>query len=234
MKYILSIPSYNLLNETKNLIKEIYSSASFDFEIIVIDNGSQENFNELYQFKNLQMIRNQINMSVSHAWNQAIDYALSKNYDLILLNNDIVLRNDTLNNLVKFASKTTKYGLICATAYEDFDTLKTAIPTHFTIENQHNFALFLIKQFVMKEIGHFDDKNFPDYFNDYDYLNRLKNNNIYFCTYTGSLFYHLESLTTKKYNLNLSTKYNHSLLNYIKKWGSPPNAESLKSPHFQI
>lgn len=223
----ISIPFYNLVKETKDVLKQILKSdINFPYQILLVDNGSSEeaNFQE-FKVQNLKIIKNQINFGVSYAWNQALDFAFkdSNSEILILLNNDIIFPKDSIKNLINFSLKSTKFSLISALAVEKIEDLEKEFP-FFSIEDQPNFSFFLIKKGLFKTIGYFDEKNFPIYFNDYDYLYRIKLAGCYGCAFTGSLFYHLESLTLKRTNLIFN--YSNSLNDYIKKWGGPPRCET--------
>jgi len=91
---ILSIilVNYNAMQITLDCIKSIYEKTiNIAFEIILVDNGSDDNAQELVkkEFPNVKIIYNKQNKGFAQANNQAI--IISSGKYVLLLNNDTII-----------------------------------------------------------------------------------------------------------------------------------------------
>lgn len=99
------IPNYNggdLIK--KNLPKVISSLENYDFEIIIVDDGSSDNSASVIEdfkseHKSLHLIKNEKNKGFSPTINKGINSA--KGEHIILLNNDVYPKNDFLKSALK-------------------------------------------------------------------------------------------------------------------------------------
>lgn len=73
----------------------------FNYKIIVVENNSQDGSSEeLSQLKDIELIQNQQNLGFSGGMNTGIKFALSRNYDaLVILNNDTYVDENFLQAL---------------------------------------------------------------------------------------------------------------------------------------
>lgn len=103
--------NYNGLEDTIESIISLQKQ-SYKIDIIVVDNYSRLNEGEAIQrkFSNVQVICTSENVGFSGGNNLAIDYAIKKNYDYILL-----INNDTIadKNLVKELMKQIDENCVC-------------------------------------------------------------------------------------------------------------------------
>ena len=115
-KISIIIPNYESINELKLCIDSIFSSKSQDLiDIIVVDNNSSENVKKyLLNMKSegkIDLILNNINYGFSYAINQGINIS-NKNSDILLLNNDAILTEGSIEHLQNYAYTLPDCGLI--------------------------------------------------------------------------------------------------------------------------
>lgn len=106
MKLSIIIVSYNTCEITCQCLKSIYSSKwDIPFEIILVDNNSQDNTLECIQrdFLNVKIIANTENKLFAIANNQAA--AIAKGEYLLLLNSDTIIEDDNICKLIHYMDK---------------------------------------------------------------------------------------------------------------------------------
>mgnify|MGYP005855780171 CR=1 FL=1 len=115
---ILSYNVKDLLDQTLNSIKEaiIYTKIkkpNLVFEVIVVDNNSSDGADLLVEKKHkfAKLIRNKQNLGFAHGNNVGVT-ATNKNSKYVLfINNDVVLKKDTLLTMYEFMERTPNCGL---------------------------------------------------------------------------------------------------------------------------
>lgn len=116
-------------------------------------------------------LRNVKNKGVSSSYNQGIKTSNSKYY--LIVNNDIVFRNDSVDNLLKFA-RSKDYGMV--TVVDTLRCFKTDYLS-FQIEEKEWEGLcnscFILKDWVIDKVGFYDEAYWPAYCEDLDYLHRM-------------------------------------------------------------
>lgn len=103
MDLSIVIVSWNVKDVLRNNLKSIFNSkGSFDFEVFVVDNDSADGTAEMVSktFPSVHLIPNNSNLGFSKANNQAIKKA--KGDFILLLNPDMELKEDTLDNMLKW------------------------------------------------------------------------------------------------------------------------------------
>ena len=105
MNLSIIVPSYNtkiLLDRCLNSIYESLKDATIDFEVIIIDNASNDGTIELLsnKYPRVKKILNKENLGYGKANNQGIRKA-SGEY-ILLLNSDIIVRNNAIGKLFSF------------------------------------------------------------------------------------------------------------------------------------
>ena len=101
MSYKLSIiiVNYNGKKFIKKCLESINLSEYKNYEIIIVDNASQDNSIELViPQNNIKIIKNKKNVGFSEANNQAVK--ISKGDYLFFLNNDTKIKKDTISNII--------------------------------------------------------------------------------------------------------------------------------------
>lgn len=105
---IVNFKTYEL---TRQAIESIYNSqTNYQFEIIVIDNHSQDQSPEKLSkdFPEIRMIVNEENVGFSRANNQGIK--ASRGRYLLLLNSDTIIEQNTIDVMVRFMDQHTEVG----------------------------------------------------------------------------------------------------------------------------
>lgn len=98
------IPNYNGKKYLKGCLDAIYDIEQLNFEVIIIDNASQDDdFKWLSQYSNLHFKQLDKNYGFSRAVNEGI--RLAKGEYVLLLNNDTVIEKNFVQELVKTIKK---------------------------------------------------------------------------------------------------------------------------------
>ena len=97
------IPTFNRGNDLIECIQSIRNQNYTNYQIVIIDDNSQDDTRSLLNnyYSDLQLIHLDSNQGASTATNIGINYALSKNAELILrLDSDTIVDNSYLEMLV--------------------------------------------------------------------------------------------------------------------------------------
>lgn len=179
--------SYNLKQVCIQCIESIRKHNKPDtYEIIVVDNASSDGVYEwLKEQKDIKLIRNEENLGFPKGSNQGIKAAGSN--DILLLNNDIEIQPNTIFCLRMGLYETSRTGAagcvsnyagngqtIDCTGYTPDDCRAYAktcnVPCKNPYENKSylgGFAL-LLRQGIIEQIGMFDERFSPGYYEDND------------------------------------------------------------------
>jgi GT2 family glycosyltransferase len=213
--YII-ILNWNKLKETLECVESALKTEYPNFEIVLIDNHSQEFAGEIIcaRFPQVKVIENKSNLGYTGGNNQGIKYALERGADYIwLLNNDTIVEKETLGNLVKSAQGDEKIGLVSPLIYyfEAPDKIEgrgrlidwkkrriiclTTGPRTGSFENisgpdvMVTGTALLIKKKVVDTIGYLDESFFA-YYEDDDYsIRALKAGFINFVSGSSKVFH---------------------------------------------
>ena len=99
MKASIIIPVHNCVEYTKKCIESIRQNAnSDDYEIIVINNASNDETEGYLKSSRVIVINNKENIGVAKAWNQGIRTA--KGEFLFIINNDIIVCKNFIENMI--------------------------------------------------------------------------------------------------------------------------------------
>jgi len=191
--------SYNTEDYTIQALKSMKDTDYDDYEIILIDNGSEEKsrinlrkFLENFEIKN-KIIYKEIspNQGFSGGCNIGMYEALKNNSDyVLLLNNDIkIIRDNWLKLFVESSEGDEKIGIVgCKLIYSDGGVQHAGSgvnmlgPYNITNENVSETkecdcvigAAFLIKKDVIEKIGFLDEGFLPGYYEESDFCFRAK------------------------------------------------------------
>jgi len=80
VKPIILIPVYN---EEKQLNVLLSKMQGLNFDILVIDDGSEDRTSDVAKAYNVKLIRNKVNLGKGTALRKGFEYALNRGYDLI-------------------------------------------------------------------------------------------------------------------------------------------------------
>lgn len=191
MKASVIIPNLNGAGWLKDSIDSIYAQSVTDFELIVIDNASEDESLDIARSytdnDNYILIENSENTGFSYAVNQGIKIA--KGEYVVLFNNDAFAEADFLKNLIKTAEEKPKVFAVQSLMIRHFEReLADDAGDYVTLfgfackrgdgmyakrytKTQRIFSACggasLYKKSVLDEIGYFDETFFA-YFEDVD------------------------------------------------------------------
>jgi len=116
------IVNWNNKKILQDCLESIYNTqVNYSYEIIVVDNNSEDGSVELIKnkFVDVILIENNNNFGFAKANNQAIKIAKT-DYILLLNNDTIITQNDCFGNMVRFMQKTPGVGVLgCKLLYPD-------------------------------------------------------------------------------------------------------------------
>jgi GT2 family glycosyltransferase len=119
-KVVIVILNWNKPDDTIECLKSVYNIDYDNYEVLLIDNASTDDsvykINQNYPY--LKIIENNENNGFTGGNNQGIRIALERGADYVwLLNNDTVVKQDTLKLIVEVASSSDQIGLVSPAIY---------------------------------------------------------------------------------------------------------------------
>ena len=195
MKLSIIIPVYNQHEMTRECIEAVHRSGTNhykvwgDFEVIIVDNGSNPPTGKECPYGRATYIRNEANLGFPVACNQGIRAA--KGDAIILLNNDVIVTPGALNRLAErleefaIVGPCTNYaaGLQAVTipVYQDEQELnreaeKWAV-AHAGETQEVNWVIgfcMAFKKSLFDEIGEFDESIWPCSGEELDFCMRAR------------------------------------------------------------
>lgn len=243
MKLSIIIVNYKTPDLLLNCVNSINKSiVDFEFEIIIVDNDSNDNSEILIKsnFANIIWINNSTNEGFGRANN--IGYKFSKGEYILLLNSDTLIFNDTLQKTIEsfeklendFVAATVvlkgeegnvqKSAFYANASFKEILTYNTLFDFLFKPKIQNDKiraihgAFFLIKRNVIDEIGFFD----PDFFmysEEFDLCNRIIKNNYQLSILNEIYIIHLEGKSSFSNNWNTRQRLASIALLFKKKYG---------------
>lgn len=218
MNHVLfAVPVLNRYDLLNCLLISLTKSELAPDQIMVIDNGNQKE--EIYIPFDLRerttIVSPGRNVGTAGAWNYAL-YA-SKDF-LILSNDDIEVFPNTL-------------PLLVGAAMQHPDKLM------FVPESGTGcaFSFCLFRRKVLDVVGAFDPLFWPYYFEDNDYVYRMKLAGVHneFCV-RGCNYHHVGSATLRAKNEEEQQEHHRQFRAlkkyYLMKWGGPPLSEEYDTP----
>lgn len=142
------IVNFNRFDLTYNCIKSIYKfSPNLNFEIIVVDNNSTIGTSAQIEqdYPNVVWVKNNKNMGFAFANNQGINVA-SGEY-ILLLNNDTLFIENTLNKIVEYYKSLDKPALIGCKLLNEDRSFQISIADFDNLLNLFGENTFLYKIF---------------------------------------------------------------------------------------
>ncbi len=119
--------NYNVKEFVLNLIISLKKALTkYSYEIIVVDNASQDGSVEFLQekFQDVNVIANNKNLGFGKANNQALE--ISKGKYILLINPDAIVREDTFEKMISFFERTKEAGLAGCKVLNPNGTLQLA------------------------------------------------------------------------------------------------------------
>ena len=197
MNLSIVIVSFNTQKILKNCLNSIFQNRfKGKLEVIVIDNNSLDGSSSMVEkeFNKVVLVKNKENVGFAKAVNQGIKK--SKGKFVLLLNSDIIVKENSLNLLFDFTKDKddlgvlggrllNKEGSIQGSCYYLPTLWRTIIKSEsllkYAPQGQEHIqveavigAVFLIPKKIIKKVGLLDERYFI-YFEDLDYCRRIKN-----------------------------------------------------------
>ena len=206
MGFFVGIPTLNRYDLLAECIDGILAGTAVPDKIYVIDNGSKW---EGHPSSVVEVIRPGRNLGVAASWNTL--HRMLQPADLIILNDDVVVGNNTLQAM-----------------------LETPGP-FVTANGTQCFCVFLLRSECWQSIGQFDETFYPAYHEDNDYHIRMRLRGIVDqCPRSDGYRDNGPSATKGMFTPNELAQFNASFqacrAYYNRKWGGPPRLERFKSP----
>jgi GT2 family glycosyltransferase len=207
--FAIGIPTIN--RGLDLMLPSIMLYAQRDFpntDIYIIDNGKQGLKEKVAPFKRVHLIEEETNLGVSASWNKLCkEFIFKNNKYALILNDDIYLGGN--ESVVNEVIKKNKSGFMKAHA---------------------TWAAFIISKPVFDKVGEFDENLYPAYFEDNDYLYRMKLANVV----VDKSMKLLPLVMRHSSSINKDPKLNKDFIKnknyFVDKWGGEPNREKFKKP----
>ena len=241
------IPVFNRWQYTKECLISLNAQEYKNFKVVVVDHGStDETYNCLKnEFPNVIVLKGDESMWWTAATNLGIKYAVKENCSHILcLNNDLIVNSNYIQAFIDLSAKQPK-SLIGSIAIDKNNTdkvifkgiiwnkwtakyqslaKKNEIPYNYEKSEYYYSDLLpgrgtLIPVSAFKEVGFFDEVNFPHYGADEDFSLRCKRNGYALLVSKKAIVKSVVEAT------GLNKISNQSLLKYLK-----DVLNSIKSP----
>jgi len=230
-KVLVVMLTFNLLDKTKQAIESIRSW--HDWDLFVIDNESTDGTQEWLKEQNIPFVSKKT--SVASAQNIGIEKFLAGAYDyFLLLNNDIVLRYNTIDKLVEAMEKNPALGALTAQEILDCDPYAVDLISDYEgkvediVDIPHSaYSCTLLRRSAVEQVGFFDPLFTPRYIEDNDYTLRLRLAGWQFGKLSGALYYHMLGGVVRTIEAEGQGKGYHwdkNIAYYTEKWGIHPHS----------
>jgi len=200
------IPTVNRKDLLMNALK-IYCKLFPNITKLILDNGNQD---IPCDDENTWVWQSKENLGVAASWNFLIGKAIINDFKyFLILNDDVVLQKDE-NELKEIISKGT-------------------IETFYLCRPFYNWSSYILTKNVYEKVGAFDEKFKKAFFEDNDYMYRMK--------LAGVQIKYVDDLNPGIYLNSQTIEKNPTLSGYIEnreyflqKWGGLPDSETFKTP----
>ncbi len=204
-KFAIGIPTYNRLDLLHPAL--LFYLRDFPYtKIYIVDNGNQ-NISEKIKHPNIDVLVQEKNIGVASSWNLLCDTIFETNDYAIILNDDIYLgRKDW-----------------------EIDNLLTNYKKDFYVTMQ-DWCAFILPKYTYKKVGKFDEEFYPAYYEDNDYIYRLKLNRsiVFQIPFLNPFLFQSSQTIDKEPSIRNYVQRNKE--RYIQKWGGEPNKETFIKP----
>lgn len=246
------IPVYNQIHFTKKCVESIKLNTRESYEIIVIDNASDDGTDEYLRDEGIKTITNNENLGFPAAINQGIKASVGEY--ICLLNNDIEVLDGWLEPLMEEASKkdiasagplqVDAEGNIwhCGTLFYQDGTEYARVPYHeymgFPAEESFfgpsvrypsmNMGCAIMRSEVFADVGLLDEETyeFPGNYEDVDWMLRARKKGLSHVFVPSSKIIHYGSKTQNDLNENrngiANSALHKNLRKFLDKWKSEP------------
>lgn len=240
------IPTYNQLPYLKECIESIAQYTGTPYELIIIDNASDDGTAEfLKSSQGLRFRINEENLGFAGAVNQGL--MMAKGTTLMILNNDSVVTTNWLTNLLVCLHSDPQFGIVGpVTNYISGEQL-IHVSYHDTAEmqqfsksynhsNAHSWTVterltgfcMLIRRDDFYRLGYFDEGFEIGNCEDDDYGLRARLLGMQLIIAKDTFIHHYGSVSMKTLNSRFEQVYANNLTFYSSKWEDPHEMLSLQ------
>lgn len=245
------IPVYNQWDYTYNCLKSILStSADCSYEIIIADDGSTDDTERLSELiKNVNHIRNPKNLGFLRNCNNAAEWARGKY--ILFLNNDTCVLDGWLSSLIDIMERDSSVGMAGSKLIYPDGTLQEAggivwndgtglnygrgrDPEHaeYNYVKEVDYisgASIMIRKSLWLDIGGFDERYIPAYFEDSDLAFEIRKRGYKVVYQPKSALIHFERTSYGDTDTNTFRLMEQNRPKFMEKWADTLQKDSL--PH---
>lgn len=251
------VVTYNSSKHIKECLQSIIDSmGSLKYQIILIDNNSQDNtLNVINQYKDIKVICNDENIGYAKACNQATPFINGNN--ILFLNPDTLIQGDLIQKSMNFLKLDNENGIlgvkllnhdkslqysvgrfptISNLIFDKVFFLNKILPVYFQRKESYyskvNYpdwvsgAFFLVEKEVIDKIGGFDEEYFM-YMEEVDFCYRAKQAGWQTVFYPETSVVHYNLGKSEKNRYNKYINQRIGLVNFFKKFYSSKKLNSL-------
>jgi len=208
MSFAIGIPTLNRADLLLPTLAKYVTEDFKDIEIHIIDNGKQD-LSFLNVFPNVYLYEQEHNIGVAASWNKLCKIIFEKHNHALIINDDVYLgyNTDTINSVIE--------------KYE-----------YSLVQSYVSWSVILMSKYMYDYIGDFDETFYPAYYEDSDYLYRMKLKGI-----RQDVEAELNpqtvriSMTQERDPELVNASMEANRLRYIEKWGNSPLLETFLTPY---
>ena len=206
--FTVGIPTINQYDKLKDRLA-LYCMDMPEIPFIIIDNGKQGiDISELPHPWQFNVIQNPVNLGVAGSWNVICHMAFSHCDNVLLINDDVFL------------------GVNQWEIQDIIDEHESDFDPYF-IMGEKGLTGFIIHSDLYRQVGDFDAEFYPAYFEDNDYIERMKRAGlkpIIEPRLTPKVFEGSRSIAKDP---TLNDNFNRNKERFRAKWGYVPDEENV-------
>lgn len=217
VEFAVVMAAVNCLSYSRQAVETAHPRSALYF----IDNASTDGTRKWAEDEaragRLQYLPQDHNLGVAASWNLGIRQAFADGHQSVLVsNNDVVYDLDTIPNLERWHTETRGFITVNSVAY--LETLKHQDRVPLLVQPP-DFAGFVISKRIVDVVGWFDEEFRQSYYEDLDYLIRLKDAGIVHGSAMDSLVLHYKSRTIHEGGVRAFPQQELNRRRFIRKWG---------------
>jgi len=236
-KILVFVLTYNCLNLTRQMVDTI--KTFYDYDLFIVDNASTDGTQEWLKEQKINHISKRLtvcqacNIGLKKAWENGYDY-------MMLCSNDILLADNYIDTIMEVAERRKPYLTVGKTLNVD-----TSSQTHFNKFTKNvevpivdlpggGFSATLISRECLKKVGGFDERYYPRYQEDEDYLLRVRLANSELIQVWATNFLHRSGAVIKsnaKEKAKSEASWNRNVRTFVDRWGFDPYAQRRNAVH---